>query len=182
MTTRNSRTLLGAGASSLAAAALLALGTGPAIADGEPIAVEALSDRHAFPDDVSTQITLGVEGLPEEVIELEDATNLMIYKFTVQPGGMFPWHTHPGTSFSAVTEGELIYIYADDCIERSYPAGTALVDPGFGNVHTAYNPSDEDELVVVGAFFGAPDEGEVTQPVADDEAAALDEACGIDRS
>jgi hypothetical protein len=32
---------------------------------------------------------------------------------------------------------ELIYIYADDRVERSYPAGNMFVDPGGDNVHMA---------------------------------------------
>lgn len=45
---------------------------------------------------------------------------------------------------------------ADDCVERSYPAGTAFVDAGHGHVHTAYNPTDA-PTVLVATFFEAPE-------------------------
>jgi hypothetical protein len=35
-----------------------------------------------------------------------------------------------------------VYAGADDCVEREYPAGTAFVDLGHGDVHTAFNPTD----------------------------------------
>ena len=40
---------------------------------------------------------------------------------------------------------------ADGCSEHSYPAGTAFVDPGRGMVHSAYNPTDG-ETVIVATF------------------------------
>ncbi|MBW3613551.1 MAG: hypothetical protein KY392_06800 [Chloroflexi bacterium] len=41
-----------------------------------------------------------------------------------------------------IQHGTLIYTLASDCIDRSYPAGTAFIDPGGANVHKAHNPSD----------------------------------------
>ena len=161
---------------------LVALGmASAAVADADPISAVPLSDRHAFTDDLAMQMTLGVEGLDDTVIELDDASNFAVVELTVQPGATFPWHTHPGPAFAAVTEGELVYVYAADCVERPYPAGTAFLDPGFDNVHTAFNPSDDQEAVVVATFFGAPEEGPLTIPIDADEAAALDEQCRIER-
>jgi quercetin dioxygenase-like cupin family protein len=73
----------------------------------------------------------------------------------VQPGAQFPWHTHPGPVIVNVTQGELVYVAADDCVHRSYPADTAFVDPGHGHVHTAYNPTGA-PTVFVATFFEAP--------------------------
>ena len=169
-----------------ASAFALAIGLGTAAVAGEhgnddDIAVEVLADRHTFTDEVGATITLDVDGLDRQVVEIDDASHMMIYEFTVAPGGMFPWHTHPGTSLAAVTKGEFTYIYAEDCVERTYEAGSSFVDPGFGNVHTAYNPSDEEDAVVIGVFIGLPEEAEVTDPVPEDEAAELDQRCGIER-
>jgi hypothetical protein len=40
-------------------------------------------------------------------------------------------------------------------VHRSYPAGTAFVDPGHGHAHTAYNPTGA-PTVFVATFFEAP--------------------------
>jgi quercetin dioxygenase-like cupin family protein len=89
------------------------------------------------------------------VVNVEDPSRTFVARFTVQPGAQFPWHTHPGPVIVNVTEGELVYVGADDCVERSYRAGTAFVDAGHGHVHTAYNPTDA-PTVFVATFFEAP--------------------------
>ena len=83
--------------------------------------------------------------------------------FTVQPGAQFPWHSHAGPVVVNVVSGELTYVEADDCVERPYPAGTAFVDPGQGNVHTAFNDTDG-VTVFVATFFSAPAEGPLLIP------------------
>lgn len=171
-----------ASVTALAAIAASVLGVAPgAYAEPDPIGIQPLTERHTFTDDVTAQITLTPDGLPQIPIDLDDGSNVLVVELTVQPGVMLPWHTHPALSFGAITEGEFVYIFADDCVERSFPAGTAFVDPGFGNVHMALNPSTENETVVVATFIGAPDEGPLTLPVDEGEAAALDQECGIDR-
>lgn len=164
-----------------AAAGLMLLCSGPAIAQ-DPITVEPLTDRHTLTDDVGMQITLTAEGLQQQVVELDDASRVAVFEVTVQPGAMFPWHTHPGMSIGKITQGEFVYIYAEDCVERTYPAGTAFVDPGFDNVHMALNPHEEEETVIIASAFGVPADDPFTIPIDEDEAAALDEQCGIDRA
>lgn len=164
------------------AAAVLALGMAfPAHSEPEPIAAQPLTDRQTFTDDVSMQITQTVDGLPSQVIELDDASNLAVVEFTIQPGVVFPWHTHPGTVLINIVEGDFVFIFAEDCVEREYSAGAAVVDPGFDSVHTSYNPSTDNETVVMAVLLGVPDEGDLTIPVDEEEGAALDEECGIDR-
>ena len=80
----------------------------------------------------------------------------------------------------SLTENELVFIYGDDCVERSYPAGTAFVDPGGDNGHTAYNPSDTEETKLVATFLDAPADGELVTPIDDERAAALDDACDVE--
>ena len=62
-----------------------------------------------------------------------------------------------------VTKGELVYVPAEDCSRRSYPAGTAFVDPGHGHVHSAFNPTDQ-ETEFVASFFEAPEQGPLLVP------------------
>ncbi len=127
------------------------------------------------------EIRLRPEGRSEEVIQFDDPSRFAVFRFTIQPGAVFPWHTHPGLALAGVQQGELVYVYADDCVERSYPGGTMFIDPGGDNVHTAFNPSSSEEAVVVATFINAPEEGGLTLPVDDDESARLDEECGIER-
>lgn len=165
------------------AAVLMALIlTGAAGADEpEPIAAEPLTQRHAFDGDVSVRITQNLEGLPQQAISFDDASHLTVVRFTIQPGAVFPWHTHPGTVLITVTEGEFVFTFAEDCVDREYGPGDALVDPG-DTVHTALNPSRNEETVVVAVLLGAPAEGPLTLPVDEETNAALDAECGIERN
>lgn len=146
------------------------------------IKIEPLTrERTTLTDDVSIAVRLQPGDRPEQVIEFEDPSHIAVFRFTVPPGEIFPWHTHPGLALSGVQQGQLVYVYADDCIERPYPAGTMFVDPGGDNVHTAYNPSESEETVVVVTFLNAPADGGLTLPVDEAQGARLDERCGIDR-
>jgi quercetin dioxygenase-like cupin family protein len=154
---------------------------GGAVADVAPplpIASEPLTQRHEFTDDVSVQVRLKPSGRSREVINMDDASRMAVVRFTIQPGVRFPWHSHPGLVMVAVTKGELVFVYGDDCVQRRYPTGTAFVDPGFGNVHYAFNPTGG-ELVIVATFLGVPNApAALTNPVSPTESAALDAKCG----
>jgi quercetin dioxygenase-like cupin family protein len=142
-----------------------------------PITTELLTGRHEFTDDVAAQIRLKPEGRPRKVVNLHDASRMAVLKITVQPGARFPWHTHPGPVMVAVTQGDLVYTYGDDCVERTYPTGTALVDPG-SNVHFAFNPTGG-ETVLIATFIGVAATGPLTIPVDAGTSAALDAKCGV---
>ena len=153
---------------------------GKAVADVAvlPIASEPLTQRHEFTDDVSVQVRLKPSGRSREVVNIADASRMAVVRFTVQPGVRFPWHSHPGLVLVAVTQGDLVFVYGDDCVQRRYPAGTAFVDPGFGNVHYAFNPTGG-ELVIVATFLGVPNAPTaLTNPVSAADAATLDAKCG----
>jgi quercetin dioxygenase-like cupin family protein len=131
----------------------------------QPITSEPLSGRAVFTDDVDLKLKVKLDGKKSRghhrrhgqrlVVNVKDPSRTFVARFTVQPGAQFPWHTHPGPVIVNVTEGELVYVAADDCVKRSYPTGTAFVDPGRGHVHTAYNPTDA-PTVFVATFFEAP--------------------------
>ena len=155
------------------AAAIGALGLGAAFIapssaneDPPPISVELLTPRSEFTDDVAGQIRLKLDGQATNVLNMEDMSRVATAKITVQPGARFPWHTHPGPVVVNVAQGKLTYVYADDCVERPYPAGTLFIDPGRGNVHTAFNDTD-DVAVVYATFFEVPATGALTIPVDD---------------
>jgi hypothetical protein len=127
-----------------------------------PIATEFLTGRATFTDDVDVMFRIKHDGATA-VVNTDDPSRTVVARFTVQPGAQFPWHTHNGPVIVNVVEGELVYVPADDCVERPYPAGTAFVDPGHGHVHTAFNRTD-DVTVFVASFLEAPAEGPLVVP------------------
>ncbi len=145
-----------------------------------PITANPLTERAPFDGTVSAQIRQELDGLSPHVINHEDASNLVMVEFTIQPGAVFPWHTHPGTVLVNVTQGDLVFVFAEDCVQRHYSAGMALIDPG-NTVHTAFNPGTSEKTVVMTTLIGAPDEGPLMLPVDSDRNAALDKECGIER-
>ncbi len=149
----------------LALAVLTAL---PSIvrADAVPIAVEILTPRAQFTDRVDAQLKVKLDGTATKVLNMPDASRTVVARFTIQPGAQFPWHTHPGPVIVNVAQGELVYVQASDCRHRSYPTGTAFVDPG-SNVHSAFNPSSTVETVLVATFLDFPADGPLSIPDAD---------------
>jgi quercetin dioxygenase-like cupin family protein len=128
-----------------------------------PIATEFLTSRAVFTDDVDAKFKIERPGEGTTVVTSKDASRTLVARFTVQPGAQFPWHTHPGPVIVNVTQGELVYVPADDCSHRAYPAGTAFVDPGHGHVHTAFNRTGQ-PTVFIATFYEAPAEGPLLIP------------------
>lgn len=155
------------------AAALI--GSSTVQAQTPPIVLEVLTPRATFTDDVKIQIRNKLDGQATQVMNLDDPSRVVTARVTVQPGAMFPWHTHPGPVMVTVAEGELTDVQAVDCVEREYPARTIFVDPGQGNVHTAFNSSDG-VTVLYGTFFDVPADGPLTIPA--DGPAGCDVAVG----
>ena len=129
-----------------------------------PIATEFLTDRAVFPDDVDLMVKLKHDGGATHVVKAEDPSRTVVARITLQPGAQFPWHSHAGPVIVNVVGGTLVYVAADDCDAREYPAGTAFVDLGHGHVHTAFNPSATDVTVLVTTFFEAPETGPLLIP------------------
>jgi quercetin dioxygenase-like cupin family protein len=138
----------------------------PAPSETPPISVEPLSGFADFTDEVAIKFKRKLPGGNTEVVNLSDPGHLLPTRITVQPGAQFPWHTHPGPVVVIVASGELIYQQASDCVERSYVANDAFLDPG-NAVHTAWNPSDTEVTELIALFHDAPVGGPVTIPEAD---------------
>jgi redox-sensitive bicupin YhaK (pirin superfamily) len=149
----------------LTAAGLITWGGLPSAAQEPPppIATEFLTNRAVFTDDVDLMIKLKAGG-QTQVVKAEDPSRTVVARFTLQPGAQFPWHTHAGPVVVNVVQGTLVYVPADDCTQRPYPAGTAFVDLGHGDVHSAFNPSGSDVTVLVATFFEAPESGSLLIP------------------
>lgn len=129
-----------------------------ASADPPPISVEPLTTRTVFTDDVAAKFRVKLDGHETEVRSSQAPLRTVTAKLTVQPGAVFPWHTHPGPVLVSVTDGELVYLPASDCVSRPYPAGTAFVDPGRGIVHTAYNRGAV-PTIAIATFFDVGESG-----------------------
>jgi quercetin dioxygenase-like cupin family protein len=132
-----------------------------------PIAVEPLSGFTDFTDEVSLKFKRKLDGQGTETLNVSDPGRMLVARITVQPGAQFPWHTHPGPVIVHVVEGDLVYQQASDCVERSYTTAEAFLDPG-NKTHTAWNPSEDEVTVLIGAFHGVPEGGAPTIP-ADDQ-------------
>jgi quercetin dioxygenase-like cupin family protein len=128
-----------------------------------PISTEILTGRAVFTDNVDLKLKLKLDGRQTTVVNTKDPSRTVVARITVQPGARFPWHSHAGPVIVNVTRGELVYVAADDCVQRPYPAGTAFVDPGHGHVHTAFNPTGG-ETVIVATFFESPEQGPLLIP------------------
>ncbi len=160
-----SRKRVAALSAALVAAGLIGAGVVPSIAQQPPppIAAEFLTGRAVFPDDVDMRIETEPRDRENDgdrdpravVVKVDDPTHTVVARFTVQPDAEFPWHSHHGPVFVNVIQGTLVYVAAEGCTHRSYPAGTAFVDPGHGHVHSAFNPGTG-ETVFVATFFEAP--------------------------
>ncbi len=124
-----------------------------------------------FTDDVNLKFRFKLDGQGTKVIN-SDPSQMVVARITVNPGAQFPWHTHPGPVLVNVTQGHLTYVQVSDCVPRAYPAGTAFVDPGRGNVHTAYAGPAGATLVAV--FFEVSGSGPLTIPVS-----GHDGSCGL---
>ena len=139
-----------------------------------------LAGPATFTDDVAVQVRDRLDGQGTEVINLRDASDVVVDEATVPAGETLPWHTHPGPLVIVVAEGEFTYVSADDCVRREYGEGEALIDPGGDKVHTAFNPQDEEDTVLVATYLGVPDDATLTTPVEGAEAQALDDRCDIE--
>jgi quercetin dioxygenase-like cupin family protein len=147
----------------LLAIGLIAVAVIPSLAQ-DPIVAQPLTARAVFTDDVAIKFRVKADGGRTEVTNLKDGSRTQTVMFTVQPGAMFPWHTHPGSVVVNVASGELVYVPSETCEERHYAAGEAFFDPGHGHVHTAFNPGSV-PTVLVATFFGLPATGPLSTPV-----------------
>jgi hypothetical protein len=158
------RLRLSTGIAAIVALGLLAaFAVMPSLAQN-PIEVQPLTGRAAFTDDVDLKFKVKLDGHATNVINFEDPSLTQVVMFTVQPGAMFPWHSHEGSVVVNVTSGELVYVSAMDCVERHYGMNQAFFDPGHGHVHTAFNPGTV-PTVLVATFYGLSPTGPLSTPV-----------------
>jgi quercetin dioxygenase-like cupin family protein len=135
------------------ALAALAMGAQPSAADHGLPHVEPLA-RGTFLDDVAVQVRSRVIGAGTRVLNLRDASDLVVLRVTIEPGGIAPWHGHSGTGLLVnMGPGTLTNMLSDECIPRQFYPGEAFIDPGHGVAHAVRNDSSE-EVVLFAIFVG----------------------------
>ena len=131
-----------------------------------PIAFDVLTGRSVFVDDISLKFQIKLDGGATHVVDVKDPSRTVVVRYTVQPRAPYPWHSHAGPVVVNLVSGALTYVGAEDCVQRTYRAVEAFVDPGQGHVHTAFNPSWDEPTVFVATFFDAPADGPLLIPAA----------------
>lgn len=111
--------------------------------------------RSGFLDDLDTTFRLKLDGRATRVTQVRDPSDMIVARLTLDPGGSVGWHTHPGPALVAVRAGAIGIINAFDCVLRIYPAGSAFLDPGQGNVHVGFNATEGVTEAYV-TFIGIP--------------------------
>jgi quercetin dioxygenase-like cupin family protein len=95
----------------------------------------------------------------EAEIETKGLSDLHVTQVTIQPGGTFGWHSHPGPSFVVVKSGTATFYEGDDptCTGQALPTGSSLFEPA-GDVHIPRNEGSEPLVLVVVQLLptGAP--------------------------
>jgi hypothetical protein len=128
---------------------LPAKATDPSGLHPEPVA------NGALPEVVRAKFKAGEDGFSDGT----DVKNIVMVKFTLDPGGTFGWHQHSGPVWAIVTKGTLSIYDGDDptCTPHFYGAKSALLDPG-SDTHLGINETDE--LVEIYATFMLPEGGD----------------------
>ena len=80
---------------------------------------------------------------------------VLVTAITVEPGGTFGWHSHPGPVLVTVNKGTLTLYRAhgSDCVKSTFGPGDAFVEQG-GDVHLGRNEGSDP--VELNATFLAP--------------------------
>jgi quercetin dioxygenase-like cupin family protein len=108
---------------------------------------QALS-RASFSDDINVMFRLKHDGATT-VVNVNDPSDAIMARISIQSNGALPWHTHPGPAIAMVVSGALTVVDGEGCAVDVYGAGSAFVDPGNGHVHTAFNATGAETVVYV---------------------------------
>ncbi len=144
----------------IASIAVLSIGVMPSAADHGGPHVTMLA-RSTFTDAVAAQVRVKLDGRATQVVNVGDASDAVLLTIVIPDGAVAPWHGHSGPGFLLnAGPGTLTSVLSTDCVAREYGPGEALVDPGAGTQHAAWNESGQ-EVVIYALFLGV-DNGPVT--------------------
>jgi quercetin dioxygenase-like cupin family protein len=90
-------------------------------------------------------------------LTLDKATDVVVNRSTMAPGGTSGWHSHPNVVFVTLTEGTLTVYDADDpkCTPYVVHAGEGFVEP-INHVHIVRNESATDRASWYATHIGVP--------------------------
>jgi quercetin dioxygenase-like cupin family protein len=113
---------------------------------------------------IRTQLGQGTMTDPLRITVLPPS-QLTVQTVTIEPGGVAPWHTHPGFENSVVAAGQLTLTVAGDpgCAPRHLGPGQAFDVPA-GTAHTARNDGTVPVQLVV-TYLGSPPGAALVTPV-----------------
>jgi quercetin dioxygenase-like cupin family protein len=128
--------------SAVAATVVLAAGGGPSGVQVTPLSQGT----------IHTKVKANTAGIK---IKTLGPRFVLVTAITVDPGGTFGWHTHPGPVLVTVNKGTLTLYRAHgrDCIRSTFGPGDAFVEQG-GDVHLGRNEGSDS--VELNATFLAP--------------------------
>lgn len=155
----------------VAAAALVAvvLFVVPALATTPSGVVTTTFGVGRFDDIDSTTLTDIDPGPPTDYwqarIKTKHPTDLYVLQNTIQPGGTFGWHSHPGPSLVIVKSGTATFYMADDptCSPQVVHAGEGFVDNGH-DTHVVRNEGSVDLVTVVVSLVPAGFQRRIDEP------------------
>jgi hypothetical protein len=126
--------------------AALALGVGVAGASHAPVV-----DPATIPvGQLAAHIDASLDIAPLARAIKKHRADLFVQHFRLAPNSAFGWHTHPGPAIISVVKGSFGYQeeVRGECVTTWYPAGTGLMDRGFGHVHRAVSRDDGFDVIV----------------------------------
>lgn len=119
----------------------------------ELVALEPLG-RSAFPHHLDAKFKFKYDNRME-IVQMDNVSDIIAAKITIQEGGSAGWHIHPGSAFGVVVSGTFGIIEETDCVPRTYNAGEAFFHRGQGIVDVGFN-AGEGDVVVYLTFMGVP--------------------------
>jgi quercetin dioxygenase-like cupin family protein len=143
---------LKAAAATVALAAALAPAALSRPADGPPSGPSGVQITPLAHGTISGRVNANRAGIR---IRTRGPRDMLVTSISVDPGGTFGWHTHPGPVLVAVSAGTLT-VYEPShgrCVRSTVTAGDAFIENG-GDIHLARN--EETTPVQLNAIFLAP--------------------------
>jgi quercetin dioxygenase-like cupin family protein len=104
-------------------------------------------------------------GIDAGIADTKGASDLYVLQNTIQPGGTFGWHSHPGPSLVIVKSGTATFYMKDDptCSPQVVQAGSGFVDNGH-DTHVVRNEGNVDLVTVVVSLVPAGFQRRIDEP------------------
>ena len=98
--------------------------------------------------------------------EAKVPTDIVVRQHDYGPGSTTGWHSHPGTVYITVTQGQLTFYHYDDptCTPHVVTAGHGYVDTGHGHIGRNETDQPAQDVSVIIAPEGGAFRGELDAP------------------